>query len=350
MKAIFAVVALVLVACCSAALFEEREYQQRFVEFIQRHKKVYDTNDFFSRYTVFKKAVDYIETENKKGHSYTLGTTVFADLTNEEYRAQYTVPSLQTQLQHEYDLYVNSTHQQLNKKKANLLSATKPPLVGGRDWSSRVSGVRDQGTCRSAWAFAGVGAIEGAWAVLYSTQATHLSEQQPIDCCSSSGCAGCVSAQATQYGSPYGVFSYASANGLCHRADYPYAAMKHTTCSPCETESTSTVDYIYQNTGESNLVSYVYYKPAATSVDASSYTWQYYTSGILSDSSCGNTANHFVLAYKYTDSSYSYPGYFKVKNSVGTGWGESGTARISRGDGTCGIGGFNYAVSLEDYY
>merc|ERR1739848_646330 len=56
--------------------------------------------------------------------------------------------------------------------------------------------------------------------------------------------------------------------------------------------------------------------------------WSYYTGGIYSN--CGKSLDHAVLAVGYDSSSW------KVKNSWGTGWGESGYIRLAMGD-TCGV-------------
>lgn len=62
----------------------------------------------------------------------------------------------------------------------------------------------------------------------------------------------------------------------------------------------------------------------------------YYGGGILTASGCGigGIVDHAILAVGYDAFS------FKVRNSWGTSWGESGYIRIARnvsGVGTCGI-------------
>jgi hypothetical protein len=65
--------------------------------------------------------------------------------------------------------------------------------------------------------------------------------------------------------------------------------------------------------------------------------FQLYSSGVLDSTSCGTSLDHGVLAVGYgTDSSLSKD-YYKVKNSWGTSWGESGYVRIVRGSNMCGI-------------
>lgn len=67
-------------------------------------------------------------------------------------------------------------------------------------------------------------------------------------------------------------------------------------------------------------------KPIAVSVDATN--WSPYRSGEFNN--CAASINHNVLAVGIVG------GRWKIKNSWGTGWGESGYIRLSSGN-TCGL-------------
>jgi C1A family cysteine protease len=69
-------------------------------------------------------------------------------------------------------------------------------------------------------------------------------------------------------------------------------------------------------------------RPISVTVDASAFS-SYHT-GIFSN--CGTTINHAVLLVGVSTSA----GYWKLKNSWGTSWGESGYIRLKYGN-TCGI-------------
>lgn len=67
---------------------------------------------------------------------------------------------------------------------------------------------------------------------------------------------------------------------------------------------------------------------------------QYYTGGILSASQCNpaNSPNHAVTLVGY-GSENGVP-YWKIKNSWGSNWGESGYFRLQRNTNTCNINSY----------
>ena len=66
-------------------------------------------------------------------------------------------------------------------------------------------------------------------------------------------------------------------------------------------------------------------------VQASSSVFKLYSSGIISDDSCGTDVNHFVAVVGYGKDAASGLDYFIVQNAWGTTWGEEGYARIAAG-------------------
>jgi C1A family cysteine protease len=101
----------------------------------------------------------------------------FADLTHEEFRAR----------------YVGGFRGAFNKKigapqildKAQALPATV-------DWTTKgaVTPIKNQGQCGSCWAFSTTGSVEGV-SFLKTGTLPSLSEQQLVDCASSTGNMGC---------------------------------------------------------------------------------------------------------------------------------------------------------------
>merc|ERR1712087_430794 len=77
--------------------------------------------------------------------------------------------------------------------------------------------------------------------------------------------------------------------------------------------------------------------PVSVAIEADKSAFQLYTGGVMDSDDCGTSLDHGVLAVGYgTDGGKAY---FKVKNSWGGSWGESGYIRIGQeeGAGICGI-------------
>jgi C1A family cysteine protease len=73
--------------------------------------------------------------------------------------------------------------------------------------------------------------------------------------------------------------------------------------------------------------------PMYVSVAASSQVWRHYESGILDSEECGTKTNHGLLAVGYDVSE----GYWLLKNSWGTSWGDKGYIKIKFDVNMCGI-------------
>ena len=79
-----------------------------------------------------------------------------------------------------------------SKNESGLPEAVNQAVPDSIDWREQgfVSDVVDQGQCGAGWAFATIGALEGAYAVQQGSL-TPLSVQQAIDCTGqSTGCKG----------------------------------------------------------------------------------------------------------------------------------------------------------------
>merc|ERR1712139_730401 len=86
---------------------------------------------------------------------------------------------------------------------------------------------------------------------------------------------------------------------------------------------------------ETSLKAAVSKQPVSVAIEADKSAFQLYKGGILDNSACGTNLDHGVLVVGYgTDSGKDY---WKVKNSWGSTWGESGYIRMVRDKNMCGI-------------
>jgi C1A family cysteine protease len=118
--------------------------------------------------------------------------------------------------------------------------------------------------------------------------------------------------------------NYVRASGITTTAAYPYVAKDQA----CKTTGGAYKISSYTNhTGCTALGNAINASPVSVCVDASN--WSAYRSGIFNN--CKTSINHAVLLVGVgADSSW------KIKNSWGATWGESGFIRLTTGN-TCGV-------------
>jgi C1A family cysteine protease len=118
-------------------------------------------------------------------------------------------------------------------------------------------------------------------------------------------------------------FQYVAKYGLNLQRDYPYVA-RNQACA--KKGGDFKISGFVDVNGCNNLLTALQARPISVAVDAS--VWSPYKSGILS--SCGTNVNHGVLLVGANDNNW------KIKNSWGTTWGESGYIRLAQGN-TCAV-------------
>jgi len=275
------------------------------------------------RFDIFKSNVDIIYKVNAQKLSYTLGVNQFADLTQEEFAAQYMGFKKPEKVWE--DLPYLGKHKFSGKKPADSV-----------DWTTKgaVTPVKNQGQCGSCWSFSTTGALEGAWKIA-TGQLTSLSEQQFVDCDHvDQGCNGGLMDNA---------FKFAETNAICTESSYPYKGKKST----CEASSCTVgiakgdVSGFHDvESSEEALMEALSQQPVSIAIEADKAAFQLYKGGVL-QGACGSDLDHGVLAVGYgTDDVNNSLNYWKVKNSWGPTWGESGYIRLLRGKGgpgECGL-------------
>jgi len=302
------------------ALFAVGAAASNFEEYMNKFGKVYNGEDEIStRKAIYEENMKFIEAENAKGNSWTLGETQFTDLTNDEFKKMYVSG-------------YKPASQQLGADLPYLGEHLETESTGSVDWTTKgaVTPVKNQGQCGSCWSFSTTGSLEGAWQI-NAGQLVSMSEQQFVDCDKSSmGCNG---------GSMATAFSWAKNQNVATESSYPYKAVDGT----CKTSFTTAIPQGgvtgYKSVGSlffkatvANLESAIDLGPVSIAIEADQSSFQHYTGGVLS-SGCGTSLDHGVLAVGYD----SAEGYWLVKNSWGTSWGDNGYIKIAQANNVCGV-------------
>mmetsp|Transcript_27708 Transcript_27708/g.61126 ORF Transcript_27708/g.61126 Transcript_27708/m.61126 type:complete len:335 (+) Transcript_27708:34-1038(+) len=321
---IYQTVAALLMAGTAAAgtvgrIYSEDATHQKYLfdAFMREHGKSYATMDEeVTRFGHFianlKIADERNQAELAAGGSAVHGITKFSDLSAEEFKARF--------LGSDIRLKVGAPEVLETVENTSGSSSV--------DWSGVLTTpVKDQGYCGSCWAFSATEQIESdSIRTLGQSTSSLLSPEQITQCDKTSyGCNGGWTEHAYNY--------VKNAGGLESNADYPYTSSSGVT-GTCHSESSKyKIDVVSYTTvnGETNMANYVLSTgPLSVCLDANN--WNSYRGGIMTQ--CGKQVDHCVQAVGVDTGSN---GYWKVRNSWGTSWGESGYIRLAYGQNTCDI-------------
>jgi C1A family cysteine protease len=276
--------------------------------------KSYDEVTDAKRFQIFIENLKLIDERNRVDTA-THGLTIFSDLSQDEFKAKY--------------LNAQISDKGMSAGKAVVAEVPATAVETLVDWSGVLTTpVKDQGYCGSCWAFSATEQIESD--AMRTLQTSYLLSPAQITQCTTAaaGCGGGWTETAYSY--------ITKAGGIEQEKDYPYTALMYQgitgTCSAQSSKYVVGVTKYYTISGETNMANYVKATgPLSVCVDA--MTWNSYTGGVMSK--CGTSIDHCVQAVG-VDTGASTP-YWKVRNSWGTKWGESGYIRLSYGSNTCGI-------------
>jgi len=281
--------------------------------------KKYEVEEERSRFRAFLQNLALIEERNLAEGKSVHGLTKFSDLTPEEFSSRYLL-----------------SH---SSPKTSMQHVALPELAAGetskKDWTGKLTTpVKDQAQCGSCWAFSATEQIESD--AMRELGETHILSPQQIVSCDHLGDMGCNG------GNTETAYTYVKkSNGMVSDKDYPYTS-GHGQTGTCQSSkltdpvvgvtSYSTIRASSNGASgvESAMAKYVGETgPLSICVDAS--TWSSYRGGVLSN--CGKRIDHCVQAVGIDTGA----GYWKVRNSWNTDWGEDGFIRLAYGANTCGL-------------
>lgn len=297
MKTEILAVALMALVAGSVYFSAKTESSNSFDEWKAQYGANWDSNEEQYRKMIFEKNLVIINKHNTDdSQTYKMGINQFTAMTDDEFAQIYLDP----------------------KPAVSFVDNEEPIVTADVDWVSKggVSPIKNQGACGSCWAFSATGVLE-SWSKIKKGQSVSLSEQQLVDCSRSYGNQGCNG------GWPSSALKFVKDHGITTESAYAYTA-KDGTCKA--TTGSFKISGYNNNSGCNGLSSALQSMPVSVTVDATN--WSKYSSGVFSN--CGTGINHAVLLVGATGSNW------KIKNSWGSGWGESGFIRLSLGN-TCGV-------------
>ena len=285
---------------------------QLFEEFKVTYNKTYTSVDEENlRYIYFRNFLKVIDERNGNDTLAVHGITKFADLSNDEFKKVSLGYKPLTSVTNAKSIYLDAYDG--NKTYIN--------------WANiYTTAVKDQGYCGSCWAFSATEQIESdAIRLGLLTTSDTLSPEQIVQCDTmDDGCDG---------GNTETAFEYVKmAGGIESEDAYPYTSYYDVTgsCTSNSADFLVTVDEYYSLADEDAMITHMFSTgPISICLDASS--WSSYVSGIIT--TCGMDVDHCVQAVGINMDD----GYWIVRNSWGTEWGNEGYIWLEVGSNMCNI-------------
>lgn len=290
---------------------------------VQFNKTYSSPHEELRRRAIFEQNVIIAESLNHNSTGTVYGVTQFMDLTRSEFRT----------------MYLGSNIEGLSQLPVlNFTSQSMSPPLGYStvfNWVAKgvTTPIYNQGECGACWAFSVTEQHESMRA-LAGYGLTALSMQQLVDC-STNGNMGCAG------GYPLYAWAYLATVGHELYQDYPYTGEDQ----QCAYDSTGvpsgafvkSYGLITSTNDETAMLDYLTSTgPISVCVDASN--WQYYTSGVIMASQCGNQVDHCVQIVGIDENiEKSGVSAWIVRNSWGTGWGYDGYCYVQAGANACQI-------------
>ena len=302
-----------------------------FSEYAARFNRTYSGAERGKRQSVYEGKISGFEAFNARNESFHKGVNRFTDVADDELAKTYL-------RRISPDLFAPSdpATSVIGSSSTTRVSVSSSSFF---DWSRFMAPVADQGSCGSCYAFAVTATVEGRRNVQSGSNSTAtLSEEELIDCSDRYGNAACSG------GWPGNGYAYIRDNGICSDTSYGYVGSKSVCqskiCSKAIAKKQLTT-YSSVRVSKLDVLTALSSGPLSVAV-AATVEWFTYGGGVYTGS-CGTSPNHALslVGYGFDSSSGKY--FWKLKNSWGNSWGESGYMRLDASDGVNKCGIWNYA-------
>ncbi|CDW75654.1 gut cathepsin l-like cysteine protease [Stylonychia lemnae] len=305
---------------------ELNETQMAFLRFIAEHGKTYATKSHYhSKFETFAKNYQDIKEHNSVNEHFKKEINKFADMTVDEFNEEY----------HKFGLKLPDLETRNKHSRPHLQAAPsdkEETLADKVDWreANKVSDSIDQASCGSCWAFTTATTMESLHAIKNGTGPNKFSVQYLIDCDSGNyGCGG---------GWMLDAYTWVKKNGIVKESDYPrhYQRSKGACADTKDKEKFYNHDQNEEdNVTNDRLKKLISERPVGVAMHSNPSCLMAYKSGILRDQDCKcsdekKQVNHAVaiVGYGTAENNSDCVGYWLIKNSWGTKWGDGGFFKL----------------------
>ena len=216
-------------------------------------------------------------------------------------------------------------------------------VAASRDFSDKISKIKNQGSCGSCWTFAATAALEGEMYFKNSKQGVSLSEQEYMECATSrNGCNG---------GWMEDCYDYTQRSGrIAPTSAVPYTGKDSRRCNYASKANAMTIAGVKLTgniniRGDTKLLQYANAHIVSVAVYVNN-KFMIYSKGVYVDGTCNTSPNHAVAVVGYGIESGRK--FWRVRNSWGTGWGSNGYVLMDREkNNMCMISSYSHIPEIE---